>query len=150
VHELGHTFRLPHAGSATCVTCGIREYGDRVSVMGQGAIDFSAWEKAQLGWIDRVRRVATSGVYPLDPVDAPSTGPQALLVRVAAGTLWVERRLLPAPRIEVRIVRRPPAGGATRAVFLANGRTAATVPGFLRVRFSATRVTLTRLDHRRS
>jgi hypothetical protein len=150
VHELGHTFRLPHAGSATCATCGIREYGDRVSVMGQGFLDFSAWEKAQLGWLDRVRRVVTSGVYPLDPVDAPSNGPQALLVRVAAGTLWIERRLMPAPRIEMRIVKRPPAGGATRAVFLATGRSTATIPGILRVRFAATGVTLTRLDHRRS
>jgi len=145
VHELGHTFRLPHAGSASCATCAVREYGDRVSVMGQGSVDFSAWEKAQLGWIDRVRRVATSGVYPLDPVDAPSTGPQALLVRVAAGTLWIERRLMPAPRIEVRIVKRARGGGATRTVFLASGRSAATVQGVLRVRFTATGVTLTRL-----
>ena len=148
VHELGHTFRLPHAGSAECATCGIREYGDRTSVMGQGATDFNAWEKAQLGWIDRVRRVGSSGTYALDPVDAPATGPQALLLRVAAGTLWIERRSDPI-RLEIRIVKRRPGGGATRSVLLASGRTSATVRGLVRVRMVAAGVALTRLDRRR-
>ena len=106
----------------------IREYGDQVSVMGQGSIGFSAWEKAQLGWLGGVRRVSATGTYAVDPVDAPSSEAQALLVRVAAGTLWIERRLTPAPRIEVRIVKRPTGGGATRAVFLASSRVTATVP----------------------
>lgn len=148
VHELGHTFRLPHAGSAACATCGIREYGDQVSVMGQGSVDFNAWEKAQLGWLGAVRRVTATGTYAVDPVDAPSSGAQALLVRVAAGTLWIERRLTPAPRVEVRIVKRPPGGGATRSVFLASGRVTATVPGLVRARLTPAGVALTRLDRR--
>ena len=148
VHELGHTFRLPHAGSAACATCGIREYGDQVSVMGQGSIGFSAWEKAQLGWLGAVRRVTATGTYALDPVDAPSSQAQALLLRVPAGTLWIERRLLPGPRIEVRIVKRPPGGGATRSVFLASGRAAATVSGLVRARLTPAGVAVTRLDRR--
>ena len=148
VHELGHTFRLPHASSAACTTCGIREYGDQVSVMGQGSIGFSAWEKAQLGWLGAVRRVTATGTYALDPVDAPSPHAQALLVRVAVGTLWIERRLTPAPRVEVRIVKRPPGGGATRGVFLASGRVAATVSGLVRVRLTPRGVALTLLDRR--
>ena len=148
VHELGHTFRLPHAGSAACATCGIREYGDQVSVMGQGSIGFSAWEKAQLGWLGAVRRVTATGTYAVDPVDAPSSEAQALLVRVAAGTLWIERRLTPAPRVEVRIVKRPPGGGATRAVFLASSRVTATVPGLVRARLTPAGVAVTRLDRR--
>jgi hypothetical protein len=96
--------------------------------MGQGSIGFSAWEKAQLGWISVVRRVTATGTYALDPVDAPSSRAQAVLVQVPAGTLWIERRLLPGPRVEVRIVKRPPGGGASRSVFLASGRVTATVP----------------------
>jgi hypothetical protein len=148
VHELGHTFRLPHAGSAKCTTCGIREYGDQVSVMGQGSIGFSAWEKAQLGWLDTVRRVSATGTYVLAPVDEPSTGAQAVLARVTAGTLWIERRTAPGPRVEIRIVRRPPGGGFTRAVFLAGGRSAATVPYLVRVRLTSKGIALTRLDRR--
>ncbi|HUQ23524.1 MAG TPA: hypothetical protein VM049_10985, partial [Gaiellaceae bacterium] len=112
-------------------------------------IGFNAWEKAQLGWIDAVRRVSATGTYALDPVDRPSSGAQALLLRLPAGTLWIERRLLPAPRVEVRIVKRPPGGGATRSVFLAGGRVAATVPGVVRVRLAPAGVALTRLDRRR-
>jgi hypothetical protein len=144
LHELGHTFRLPHAGSSTCPTCGIREYGDRTSFMGQGSIDFSAWEKAQLGWIDTVRRTRATGSHRLDPVDVRSGGPQALLVRVAAGTLWIEKRLLPAPRVEIRIVRRGPGGGATRPVLLASGRTVATVGRIVTARATQAGVSLTR------
>ena len=150
VHELGHTFGLPHAGSATCATCGIREYGDQVSVMGQGSTDFSAWEKAQLGWLDTVGRVGSSGAYALEAVDRPAAGrPQALLLRIAAGTLWIERRLSPAPRVEIRIVKRPPGGGATRGVLIARGRSSATVRGVLTARRVAGGLALTRLDQRR-
>jgi hypothetical protein len=145
VHELGHTFRLPHAGSAKCTTCAIREYGDQVSVMGVGSLGFNAWEKAQLGWLDTVRRVSATGTYALAPVDEPSAGPQALLLRVAAGTLWIERRTIPAPRVEIRIVRRPPSGAATRSVFLAGGPSTATVPYLVHVRLTPRGIALTRL-----
>jgi hypothetical protein len=150
VHELGHTFRLPHAGSADCATCAIREYGDRFSVMGQGATDFSAWEKAQLGWLDRVRRVTASGTYTVDPVDARSSGAQALLVHTRAGTLWLEHRLSPTPRVSIRLVKRPPGGGAVRPIYLAGGSSSATVKGLLRIRKVAGGLAVTRLDRRRT
>jgi hypothetical protein len=57
VHELGHTFGLPHAGaSAVCGTwCVTQEQGDLFSPMGIGFTDFSAYEKEQLGWIPASR-----------------------------------------------------------------------------------------------
>ena len=135
VHELGHPFGLPHASSALCVTCPISEYGDQWSVMGYGTTDFGAWEKAQLGWIDTVRRVSASGTYTLAPVDArPQGQPQALLMRVGGGTLWIERRQTPLPRILIRVVKRPPGGGTTRSIYLAMGRDSATVPGLVSAR----------------
>lgn len=148
VHELGHTFRLPHAGSAACATCAIREYGDADSVMGHGGYYFNAWEKAQLGWIDNVRRIGASGTYELTPVDVPGAGPHALLLRVAAGTLWIERRLDPVPRVFVRIVKRPPGGGAVRSIVLARGSSVATVPYLVRVRSTAGGVAVSKLRPR--
>lgn len=148
VHELGHTFRLPHASSAPCPSCTIREYGDPDSVMGQGGADFNAWEKAQLGWLGATRRVFSSGTYAVDPVDRASTGVQALLVRSRAGTLWVEHRLTPVPRVSIRVVKRPRGGGAVRSIYLAGGRSSATVQGLLRVRKVASGLALTRLEQR--
>lgn len=148
VHELGHTFGLPHASSAMCVRCAISEYGDQWSVMGYGTTDFGAWEKARLGWIDTVHRVSASGTYTLAPVDAPPQGrPQALLMRVVGGTLWIERRQTPVPRILIRVVKRPPGGGTTRPILLTIGRDAANVPGLVNARIvTGGRLKLTRLD----
>jgi len=148
VHELGHTFRLPHASSARCASCTLREYGDPDSVMGRGGPDFNAWEKAQLGWLSATRRISTNGSYGVDPVDRASTGVQALIVRTRAGTLWVEHRLSPAPHVSIRVVKRPRGGGAVRSVYLAGGRATATVEGLLRVRKVASGLALTRLDRR--
>jgi hypothetical protein len=149
VHELGHTFGLPHASSALCANCAIREYGDLWSVMGLGTTDFGAWEKAQLGWIDTIRRVSASGTYELAPVDTrpQDDRPQALLLRVTGGTLWIERRQTPSPTILIRIVKRPPCGGATRAIYLTVGRDTASVPGLVNARsLAGGRLVLTRLD----
>ena len=146
VHELGHTFRLPHASSAQCPSCTIREYGDPDSVMGLGGPDFNAWEKAQLGWLGATRRISASGTYAVEPVDRASAGVQALLVRSRAGTLWVEHRLSPVPRVSIRVVRRPRGGGAVRSIYLAGGRSSATVKGLLRIRRVAGGLAVTRLD----
>ena len=116
--------------------------------MGNSGYDFNAWEKAQLGWLGGARRVTAGGTYAVDPVDRPSTGVQALIVRTRAGTLWVEHRLAPVPRVSIRIVKRPPGGGATRSVYLAGGRGTATAKGLLRVHRVAGGLSLTRLDRR--
>jgi len=149
VHELGHTFRLPHASRARCATCSIREYGDPESVMGQGGGDFNAWEKAQLGWLSGTRRVTATGTYAVDPVDRPSEGVQALVLKTRSGTLWLEYRLDPVPRLSVRVVKRPPGGGAVRSIYLAGSFTdTATLKGVVRVRRVAGGLALTRLDRR--
>jgi hypothetical protein len=148
VHELGHTFRLPHAGSAACAACTIREYGDPESVMGQGGSDFNAWEKAQLGWLGAARRVSASGRYAVDPVDRASTRAQALILRTAAGTLWLEHRTKPFPRVSIRVVKRPRGGGAVRSIYLAGGRSTVSVEGLVRVRRVAGGLSLTRLERR--
>lgn len=148
VHELGHTFRLPHASSAPCATCALREYGDPDSVMGAGGSDFNAWEKAQLGWLGAARRITANGTYVVDPIDRPSDRAQALILRTRAGTLWIEHRLSPPSRVSIRIVKRPRGGGAVRSIYLAGGRDTATVKGLLRVRRTSAGLALTRLDRR--
>ena len=149
VHELGHTLRLPHAGRAACATCSIREYGDPESVMGQGGADFNAWEKAQLGWVTAVRRVTESGTYAVDPVDAPSERAQALVVPTGVGTLWIQHRLEPVPRVSIRVVKRPPGGGAVRSIYLAGGSAGtATLKGVIRERRVPGGLAVTRLDRR--
>jgi gametolysin peptidase M11 len=93
VHELGHTFGLPHATSSKCARgCALVEYGDPLSPMGHGATDFSALEKLKLGWISSVRRVDAAGTYNVADIDKPSTSPQALVVPTAAGEYWIEHR----------------------------------------------------------
>ena len=77
-----------------------------------------------------------TGTYAVDPVDAPSCEAQALLVRVAAGTLWIERRDA-GTAVEVRIVKRPAERRATRTVFLAGGRDTARSQRLVRVRWVA-------------
>jgi hypothetical protein len=103
VHELGHTFGLPHATRSRCARgCRIVEYGDPLSPMGAGGTDFSALEKLELGWISSVQRVDRSGTYAVAAVDASSSLPQALVVPTAVGEYWVERR---ATGLVVRLVR---------------------------------------------
>ena len=103
VHELGHTFGLPHATSSSCPRgCRILEYGDPLSPMGSGGVDFTALEKLNLGWIGSVLPVDRSGTYTFANIDEPSSSPQALVVPTAAGEYWVERR---ASGLVARIVR---------------------------------------------
>jgi gametolysin peptidase M11 len=106
VHELGHTFGLPHAGGSSCARgCRIFEYGDSLSPMGSGGVDFTALEKLKLGWISAVQRVDRSGTYQVANIDEPSLAPQALVVPTAAGEYWVEHRASEPGRVIVRLVR---------------------------------------------
>jgi hypothetical protein len=90
VHELGHTFGLPHAGaSAVCGTwCVAQEQGDLFSPMGVGFTDFSAYEKEQLGWIPRQPRVAHPGNYVVYPVSGRAVARQALVIEAPEGDYW--------------------------------------------------------------
>ena len=106
VHELGHTFGLPHARGSSCARgCRIFEYGDALSPMGSGGVDFTALEKLKLGWISSVERVDRTGTYQVANIDEPSSGPQALVVPTAAGEYWVEHRAAEPGRVIVRLVR---------------------------------------------
>ena len=140
IHEFGHTLGLPHAGSAGCATCIVREYGDTFTPMGHGVGDFSAWEKNRLGWLAAdVRRTDTAGRYEIAASDAPSTMPQALVVPAAAGELWIEQ--LTSPQVIVRVVRQG------RTVLLAADAHRAVVRGLVAVTLvSATELELAWLD----
>jgi hypothetical protein len=107
VHELGHTFGLPHAGAAAvCGTwCVTQEQGDLYSPMGIGFTDFSAYEKEQLGWIPRQPRIAHGGSYLVYPWSARSVGRQALVIEAPEGEYWLEQRPGRAtPGLIVRLV----------------------------------------------
>jgi hypothetical protein len=107
VHELGHTFGLPHAGAAAvcgawCVT---QEQGDPYSPMGIGFADFSAYEKEQLGWIPRQPRVTRPGKYFVYPISPSAVTRQALVIQAPEGEYWLEQRPgLATPGLIVRLV----------------------------------------------
>lgn len=95
VHELGHTFGLPHAAAVEeCASwCVTDEQGDLFSPMGSGFVDFNAYEKEQLGWIPRQPRVAQPGRYLLYPASA--SGPpthRALVIETPGTEYWLEQR----------------------------------------------------------
>jgi hypothetical protein len=107
VHELGHTFGLPHAGaSAVCgMWCVTQEQGDLFSPMGIGFTDFSAYEKEQLGWIPRQPRVSRPGNYLVYPMNDRAISRQALVIEAPEGEYWLEQRPGRAtPSMIVRLV----------------------------------------------
>jgi hypothetical protein len=125
VHELGHTFGLPHAARSSCARrCRIDEYGDPLTPMGSGDVDFSALEKLALGWISSVQPVDRSRTYAVADIDVPSSSPQALVVPTAAGEYWLERRAAEPRRIIVRVVKPidPTQPMYVRSIFLARVR----------------------------
>lgn len=107
VHELGHTFGLPHAGAASvcgawCVT---EEQGDLFSPMGSGFTDFNAYEKEQLGWIPHQPRVTHAGAYTVYPTSGRSVAQQALVLEMPDAEYWLERRPgITAPALIVHVV----------------------------------------------
>lgn len=103
VHELGHTDGLAHAKAQLCRGCQIEEYGDPFSPMGHGLVDFSAYEKLQMGWIRDVARISRAGSYRIGRPDVLGATPYALVVRTAAGEYWFEQRLdIPTHGLVVR------------------------------------------------
>ena len=107
VHELGHTFGLPHAGASNvCGTwCVTQEQGDLYSPMGTGFADFSSYEKEQLGWIPRQPRVMKPGKYLVYPVSPSAVTRQALVIEAPEGEYWLEQRPgLATPGLIVRLV----------------------------------------------
>jgi hypothetical protein len=103
VHELGHTYGLAHAHGKNCQTCRTEEYGDPYSPMGHGLVDFSAYEKLELGWIADVGRITGAGRYPIGRPDLREAAPHAAVVNSGAGEYWFEQRLdVDPPGLAVR------------------------------------------------
>jgi hypothetical protein len=106
VHELGHTLGLAHATSSACARgCRVLRYGDHLSPMGQGYLDFSAFEKHQLGWLSGTVAARRGGSYAIGAVDEATPLPQALIVPTAHGEYWLEHSSQIA-RLIVRFVHR--------------------------------------------
>jgi hypothetical protein len=98
VHELGHTYGLAHARRELCRGCGKKdEYGDPFSPMGHGQLDFSAYEKLQMGWLHEVAHVSRPGSYSIGRPDVQGATPYALVVETGLRVYWIEQRLDAAP-----------------------------------------------------
>jgi hypothetical protein len=95
VHELGHTYGLPHAASTQCRVCPVTDRGDPFSPMGEGPgfTDFSTYEKTMLGWLPTPLHLHRNGLYRLALAGARNNLPHVLVVDDAkGGQYWVERR----------------------------------------------------------
>ncbi|HKC23054.1 MAG TPA: hypothetical protein VKB64_11135, partial [Gaiellaceae bacterium] len=80
VHELGHTYGLAHARREQCRGCAKDEYGDPFSPMGHGLLDFSAYEKFQMGWLHEVAHISRAGTYAIGRPDIQGATPYALVI----------------------------------------------------------------------
>ena len=106
VHELGHTWGLPHAAAAErCATfCVTQQEGDPITPMGIGFVDFSAYEKELLGWIERQPRITKAGRYAITSAGV-RRGLHALVFDASSGQYWIEQRPdRTSPAVTVRIV----------------------------------------------
>jgi hypothetical protein len=110
IHELGHTFGLGHAQASNCaaawLSCSLYDTGDPFSPMGNGILDFSAYEKVVLGWIRPQPHVRSAKHYVLATPTIKTTSTQALLVETAQGTWWIEYRSQPFRGLLLRLVYR--------------------------------------------
>jgi hypothetical protein len=97
VHELGHTYGLAHSRRETCRGCSKDEYGDPFSPMGHGQLDFSAYEKLQMGWLHEVAHISRPGPYAIGRPDVEGATPYALVVETGLHEYWIEQRLDAAP-----------------------------------------------------
>jgi len=106
-HELGHSFGLGHAMGANCLDylrCSLEDTGDTLSPMGSGSLDYSAYEKAVLGWIPAQPHVTSPKSFVIAPPTSRSKLAQALVVDTAGGTWWIEYRAQPFRGLVFRFV----------------------------------------------
>jgi hypothetical protein len=130
VHELGHTFGLGHAQGATCtgkpLRCSIDETGDPFSPMGNGTLDFSAYEKVTLGWLPSQPHITAAGRYNLATPTFKTKLPQALVVETEETSWWIEYRSQPFRGLLIRsVTERTPSPFAPPAALILNPTKAA-------------------------
>lgn len=98
IHELGHTLGLGHAQATECAGgpvrsgCNVDATGDILTPMGNGTMDFSAYEKVMLGWLPQQPHVTVPRRYTLATPTYKTTLPQALVVDTERGAWWIEYR----------------------------------------------------------
>ena len=87
-------------------------------------LDFSAYEKAVLGWIPAQPHVTVAKRYVLAPPTARSTLAQALVMDTEDGSWWIEYRAKPFRGLLVRFVesREPAALRRSAALMLQTRR----------------------------
>jgi hypothetical protein len=93
-HELGHAFGLSHAATVSCAgqpyasepynsaVCTFSGYGNRFNTMGNGLGHMNAYQKSTMKWLQGCNtvRVNRDGVFDVAPIQASTTGVQALQV----------------------------------------------------------------------
>jgi hypothetical protein len=157
VHELGHTYGLAHARSESCRGCDKDEYGDPFSPMGHGQLDFSAYEKFQMGWLHEVAHISRPGNYSIGRPDVQGATPYALVIETGLREYWIEQRLdATPPGLVVRTIEpdlsdfmaAPELLAWVPALTVGRGETFA-VGAVFSVRYGPSRVRFTWLDRTR-
>ena len=157
VHELGHTYGLAHARSESCRGCSKDEYGDPFSPMGHGQLDFSAYEKFQMGWLHEVAHVSRPGSYSIGRPDVQGATPYAAVIETGQKEYWLEQRLdASPPGLVVRSIEpdlsnfmaAPELLVWVPALTVGRGETFS-VGGVFSVRYSANRVRFSWTDRKR-
>ncbi len=65
--------------------------------MGHGQLDFSAYEKLQMGWLHEVAHVSRPGNYKIGRPDIQDATPYALVIETGLREYWIEQRLDATP-----------------------------------------------------
>jgi hypothetical protein len=90
-HEMGHIFGLNHSDALDCGTatlgtaCTIGGYGDQADTMGNRGVQFNAFQKEKLGWLNGagvppITTVSTSGRYTISTYESMAAGAKALKI----------------------------------------------------------------------
>lgn len=90
-HEMGHVFGLNHSDALDCgpttlgTACTIGGYGDQADTMGNRGVQFNAFQKEKLGWLNGVdvppiTTVSTSGRYTISTYESMAAGAKALKI----------------------------------------------------------------------
>jgi hypothetical protein len=105
LHELGHTFGLGHSNVSACaVGCLMYEAADPYSPMGEGATDYSVYEKSLLGWIGPQPHATVARSYVIGRGTLRRDAVQALVINTPIGEWWLEYRTQPFRGLLVRFV----------------------------------------------